>query len=398
MPNCRYCDNPIDEAYNFCVSCERQVKCINCNGYLLRGKSKCLKCGTLIDDFQPNPTPMNNFSLEEEQSDNNYSRKLNLSFTDTAIDKVASVLGGYVPLTPVKVPKRTSFPEQQPILPPFQVVEEEIAHNQDEYSQEKTIDNIVQSFSEANSPLSYFDKDAQGFLVSKTPDYKGKNKKLQQQRFSLFYVWAYNLLFHETVPKEHLNQAAKVNGIYDKNYGNYLNDLANRSFVKSDGTFKLNPGGQAEVNKLIAEMQDSDLKGIEYWNSTRKNSSKGSRKTKDDSQRIAQWIEMQSRFDGFNIKTLSTAVNYALLALYDITKELKTEDSVKPGLAYEYLVKKYKTVSVNQSNFTKALANMKDYSKYFSRTSEGLYYLTPDAESVVEAWLSQSSVHNQQET
>lgn len=331
---------------------------------------------------------MNNFSLEEEQSENNYSRKLNLSFTDTAIDKVASVLGGHVPLTPVKVPKRNSFTEQQPVLPPFQVLEEEIDHNQDKYSQEQTSNNTAQIISEANSPQSYFDKDAQGFLVSKTPDYKGKNKKLQQQRFSLLYVWAYNLIFHEAVPKEHLNQAAKVNGIYDKNYANYLNDTANRSFVKSDGTFKLNPGGQTEVNKIILEMQDSELKGVEYWSATRKNSSKASRKTKDDSQKIDQWIEIQSRLDNFNVKNLSTAVDYALFALYDITKELKTEEAVKPGLAYEYLVKKYKTVSVNQSNFTKALANTKDYSKYFSRTSEGLYYLTPDAERVVEGWLN----------
>lgn len=395
MPNCPYCDNPIDEAYNFCVSCERQVKCLKCNTCLLRDKTKCLKCGTFIDAPQSNPTPMNNFSLEEEQSDNNYSRKLNLSFTDTAIDKVASVLGGYVPLTPVKVGKRTSVPEQQLILPPFQVMEEEIEHNKDEDNQEQTIGTTVQTFPEANSPLSYFEKDAQGFLVSKTPDYKGKNKKLQQQRFSLFYVWAYNLLFHEAVLKEHLNQAAKVNGIYDKNYANYLNDLANRFFVKSDGTFKLNPGGQAEVNKIIREMQDSDLKGIEYWNSTRKHSNKSSRKTKEDAQKIDQWIQMQSKFDSFDIRTLDTAAKYALLALYDITKELKVENAVKQTLAYDYLIKKYKTVSVSKDSFSKALANTKDYGKYFNRTSEGLYYLTPDAESFVESWLIQSSFENQ---
>lgn len=394
VSNCPYCNSPIDEAYNFCVSCERQVKCLKCSNYLLKDKSKCLKCGSVIDTSQPNHTPMNNFSLEEEQSDQNYSRKLNLSFTDTAIDKVASVLGGYVPLTPVNIPKRTSFSEQQPILPPFQVLKEEVNHKQDISAQEQRINNTVEDQLEANSPLTYFDKDTQGFLVSKTPDYKGKNKKLQQQRFSLLYVWAYYLIFNEAVPKEHLNQAAKANGMYDKNYAKYLDDVASRSFIKLDGTFKLNPGGQAEVHKIILEMQDSDLKGVEYWIQTRKNSSKGSRKTKDDSQKINQWIELQSRFDNFNVKNLSTAVEYALLALYDITKELKTEDAVKPGLAYEYLLKRYKTISVNQTNFTKALTNTKDSNKYFSRTSEGLYYLTPDGESFVENWLIQITVQN----
>ena len=387
MPNCPYCHIPIDEVYSFCVSCERQVKCLKCSNHLFRDKSKCFKCGVLIDTPQPHLTPMNSFSLEEEQSDSNYFRKLNLSFTDTAIDKVASVLGGYVPLTPVKVAKRTSVPEQQHMLPPFQILEEEIEQNKDEDSQEQTINNTVQSFSEANSPLSYFDKDGQGFLVSKTPDYKGKNKKLQQQRFSLLYVWAYNIVFDEPVLKEHINQAAKVNGIYDKNYSNYLNDLANRFFVKSDRTFKVNPGGQSEIKKIIAEMQDSDLIGVEYWNSTRKNSSKGSRKTKEDAQQIHQWIQMQSRFDSFDVRTLDTAAEYALLALYDITKELKVENAVKQGVAYDYLVKKYKIISVTKDSFSKALANTKDYDKYFSRTSEGLYYLTPDAESFVEGWL-----------
>ncbi len=393
MPNCPYCDYSIDEAYNFCVSCERQVNCLKCNTYLLRDKSKCLKCGTFIEAPQPNPTPMNNFSLEEEQSDNNYSRKVNLSFTDTAIDKVASVLGGYVPLTPLKVAKPTSVREQQSLLPPFQALEED--NNTNEYTQEQTIDATVQNLSEANSPLNYFDQDGQGFLVSKAPDYKGKNKKLQQQRFSLLYVWAYNIVFGEPVLKEHINKAAQVNGIYDKNYSNYLTDLANRFFIKSDGTFKVNPGGQTEIKKIIAEMQDSDLKGVEYWNSTRKNSSKGSRKTKEDAQQIDQWIQMQSRFDSFDVRTLDTAAKYALLALYDITKELKVQDAVKQGLAYDYLVKKYKTVSVTKDSFSKALANIKDYGKYFSRTSEGLYYLTPDAESFVESWFIQSNCENQ---
>jgi len=105
VPNCPYCDFLIDEAYNFCVSCEQQVKCLTCGSYLIKDKSKCLKCGNFLNTPQTAATPMNNFSLEEEQSDSNYSRKLNLSFTDNSIDKVASVLGGYVPLVPPKSPK-----------------------------------------------------------------------------------------------------------------------------------------------------------------------------------------------------------------------------------------------------------------------------------------------------
>ncbi len=110
MPNCSYCDVLIDEAYNFCVSCEQQVKCLVCGSYLIKDKSKCLKCGTSLSVSQTVAAPMNNFSLEEEQTESNYSRKLNLSFTDTAIDKVASVLGGYVPFNPLKVQSQSHVP------------------------------------------------------------------------------------------------------------------------------------------------------------------------------------------------------------------------------------------------------------------------------------------------
>ncbi|WP_421657340.1 hypothetical protein [Leptothermofonsia sp. ETS-13] len=155
-----------------------------------------------------------------------------------------------------------------------------------------------------------------------------------------------------------------------------MTEVVKRFFIKSDGTFKLNPGGRSEVNKILSEMQDMDLSGLEYWNSTRKNTSRGSRITKEDTQKIDQWIQLPSKFEHFDVRTLGTAYKYALLALYDITKELKVQDAVKPGTAYEYLVKRYKTISVSKDSFSKSLTNTRDYRKYFSRTSEGLYYLS----------------------
>jgi hypothetical protein len=396
VQNCPHCTVSINEDYNFCVSCEQQVKCLKCGSHLLKGKSKCLNCGIPIDSPQSNAASINRFSLEEEQSDENYSRKISLSFTDTAIDKVASVLNGYVPLTTSVNPKRTLIYEQKPALLPFnqQVVVEEDLHT--EIIQEENDVASFQSTTQNDVVENYFDKDGKGFLVSKHPDYKGKNKKIQQQRFSLLYVWAYDLFFQQPVPKENLNQAAKDNGIYDQNYTTYLGEVASRSFIKVDGTFKLNPGGHVEVQKILAEMQDSDLKGIEYWNSSRKTSSRGTRTTKEDSQKIEDWIKIASKFDcdSFDIRKLKTNAEYALLAVYDITKEIKTQESVKPGLAYEYLVQRYKTVSVTREKFRKALTNTKSYGKYFSHTSDSSYYLTQEAERLVEGWINQENTQN----
>lgn len=74
VPNCPYRDVLIDKAHNFYVSCEQQVKCLACGSYVIRYKSKCLKCGTSLSVSQTTATPMNNFSLEEEQTESNYSR------------------------------------------------------------------------------------------------------------------------------------------------------------------------------------------------------------------------------------------------------------------------------------------------------------------------------------
>lgn len=389
MPNCPYCDFLIDEAYNFCVSCEQQVKCLTCGSYLIKDKSKCLKCGNFLNTPQTAATPMNNFSLEEEQSDSNYSRKLNLSFTDNSIDKVASVLGGYVPLVPPKSPKPVA--QQQLALPFLQTSEENEQLDQSEIMTDEAVETTAKNVLDNNSPSDYFEKDGQGFLISNNHDYKGKNKKLQQQRFSILYVWAYNSLNRELVPNDHLTQAAQRNGVYDQNYPTYLKEAANRFFTKLDGTFKLNPSGRAELSKIHAEMQDSDLSGSEYWNSTRKKSSRSPRATKEDAQRVEQWVQMPSKFDSFDVRGLNTRSDLAILALYDITKELKVETSVKPSLAYEYLTKRYKTVSITNKNLSDTLSD-KRYKKYFERTSEGLYYLTQESESLAESWISKGSI------
>jgi hypothetical protein len=248
---------------------------------------------------------MNNFSLEEEQTEINYSRKLNLSFTDTAIDKVASVLGGYVPLAPSPKTKPVTQPQQQLALPFLQASSGNEHLDQFEILDNETVDAVAGSTSDSSVGLStsdYFEKDGQGFLISRIHDYKGKNKKLQQQRFSTLYVWAYNSFNSEPVPNEHLTQAAQRNGIYDKNFPTYVKEIAGRFFTKIDGSFKLNPAGSDEVNKIQAEIQDSDLSGFEYWNSNRKKSNRVSRNTKEELQKVEQWIQIPSIFDNFDVR------------------------------------------------------------------------------------------------
>lgn len=243
MKNCPYCGTSSDEAYNFCVSCEQQVKCLKCGGYLLKDKAKCLVCGTLLVNSQNIHAPLNTFTLEENQSEKTYSRTINLAFTDNAVDKVAPVLTGHVPLARPREWSQSPVGNLRPALPPFQSIQEEPATP----DEEKNVGTPAQLSAPEPTPASddpnqFFKKDSEGYFISTSPDYKGKSKKVQQERFSLLYVWAYNLVNGEAMPnREHLTEAAKRNGIHNKNYTIYLTNIANKFFIKSDGTYKLNP-------------------------------------------------------------------------------------------------------------------------------------------------------------
>jgi hypothetical protein len=228
-------------------------------------------------------------------------------------------------------------------------------------------------------------------LLRQGQDYKGKNKKTQQQRFSILYIWAYISLHNESVSEEHLTKAAQINGIYDKNYHSYLREATGRSFVKLDGAFKLTPGGQSEVAQIQQDMRDSESIGSDYWNSNRKKPHRSHRVTKEDSQKVEEWIQMSSKLSEFDVRDLEKRYELAIFAIYDITKELKAETAVKPALIHEYLTKRYRTVSITTKQLSDVLSG-KGYKKYFERTVEGSYYLTKEAESIGKNWIGKDSI------
>jgi hypothetical protein len=168
---------------------------------------------------------MNTFSLEENQTDNSYSRKINLAFTDSAINKVAPALSGYVPLAMARRVAEKRDDLRASALPPFEKFQE-VKSTSPVENVETTADVPAPAAEDSSpdrtkgSPGDFFEKDGQGYLISTAPDYKGKTKRAQQERFCLLYVWAYNLLNNEPVPsREHLLHAAQLNGVMDKNFG-----------------------------------------------------------------------------------------------------------------------------------------------------------------------------------
>ncbi|MDJ0510919.1 MAG: hypothetical protein QNJ64_16940 [Crocosphaera sp.] len=332
---------------------------------------------------------MNTFSLEEEQTENSYSRKVDFSFSNEAIDKVASVFNDYIPLKSNHSSKSVQ-PAQKLNLPLFETSTEN--SNTDTVKKEdgEVVETTTNNISDNELVSEYFEEDEQGVLISKQPDYKGKNKKAQQERFILLYVWAYNTYYQKPVPHtKHLNKAARTNNIYSNNISTYIKDISQRYCINSDGTFKLNPNGHKQAQKIRLEIQDSGLKGVEYWSSTKKHSRKSSRITEEEGEKINQWVDMESKLENFDIRKLTNKGHIAIFALYDLTKELKVENAAKPALAYQYLKKRHETVSISQKSFSDALCS-KGNKKYFQKTPEGLYYLTEEAEKIAQNWISET--------
>ncbi|NOK61364.1 MAG: hypothetical protein GFH27_549305n133 [Chloroflexi bacterium AL-W] len=91
---CPYCTSDVPEKYNFCLTCQRQVKCLNCKESLLPEKNKCFVCGIVIGASQSSQTPMNEFTLEEKQTRTSAYRKINGRLSDNAIGEAATLFSG----------------------------------------------------------------------------------------------------------------------------------------------------------------------------------------------------------------------------------------------------------------------------------------------------------------
>jgi hypothetical protein len=91
MSKCPYCETQISEKYNFCLNCERQVKCKCCGELLVVGKSRCLVCGEGIVSQESSQAQMNEFSLEEKQTTKSASRRINARFSNE-IDKAQKIV------------------------------------------------------------------------------------------------------------------------------------------------------------------------------------------------------------------------------------------------------------------------------------------------------------------
>lgn len=398
MEECIYCGSAISDKYNFCLSCNRQVRCIQCRETLVPNKPMCFVCGELLVTRVNNVEPINEFTLEEKQTKTSYYRKVQGKLTDTAFGDAASVFSGSAsnnrhfrsPVNPITDDRRPSLSSitsepihteevvSSPMLLPDNISTEETAYNQ-------------QVRPPKDRAAFFFEPDGDETLVPVVSDFKGENKGEQQQRFMLLFVNAYNYHFKKAIPSEKVIFAAmRERDMFDGNCYTYFSSITSRYLVKMDAGYKVNLDGVNRIDEIVQEVEDRTVAGFRDWEKPGKPRNRSSKINKGE---IASWVDMPFELDGFDIRALKKPTHYALFGYWLLTKKLEVAKAIKPNLVYEFLKRKYVAISVTSRTFTSAL-NRPYNASFFQKTSEGLFYLTPEGEGRVQDWIQGAPIQD----
>lgn len=389
MAECQYCGTSLKEKYNFCSNCERQVKCVDCGELLSSNQRRCLVCGRFLVEQRADTEPMNEFTLEEEQTTDSSQRLISGRFTNEAFAHAAALFGGLsrskvtpqsYEVSPYEGRALTSLEEQEEIT--SQV--ETSTNGQD--SIEETTSKRGSEVGDSSKASRYFKLRGEE-LVSQFADFKGPTKRAQQERFILLFIWAYNELVERPPTKEQLIEASRKRKLHDTNFANYYSNMASQFLLGGDEELELNPDGQRKVQETLQEMDDGAVEqGAAYWQGASQPKGKKASTTTEDNQEVSQWVDMDIDTGKIDVRELDTPTNCAMFAIWCLTKRLEVTKAVKPKMALSYLKRKYTTISVDQEAFTKALRRPNNAHR-FQKNAERSYYLTAQAENEVESWV-----------
>lgn len=205
MPECQYCGTELDNRYNFCLNCNHQVKCINCGEMLVRDKQICFVCGQALVSESAVPGRFNEFTLEENHTENSASRLIKGRFSDDAVAHAATLLSGFTRSSPVA----PSVPTHQPALNPLDTASNQepgqsnkLTDEQEQTHLQNTLDAEEQDGADRSRALKLFRQHGENEVIPKLVDFKGKSWREQQRRFIILYVWAHNEIVGHPVPSE----------------------------------------------------------------------------------------------------------------------------------------------------------------------------------------------------
>lgn len=389
MISCPYCTVKNSNAVNFCAQCFKQIKCLNseCSSPLTANAPICLVCGKAAKAAEQGAAaPMNEFTREIHQTQKSYREVTKIRASDAVAGQYAPYVGG--------APGRTArfhiaspnvvHDDQVSTTPLFETSEEaQLPPAPPAITEPTPVPNLNDDKALA---LQFFEVTSDDELTPTEVDFKGVTRKEQLCRFLMTYVWAYVHILGKPVPSsEHLLSAAKRSGLYDANYSKYFGPTVQQYMQVVEGNYKLKPAGTVEAKRIFSEMQNSGLEGFTYWKSNSKPGRKNTRLKSDEQMKIEEWLIRPVTIGALDVRTL-TPTQQAIFAVWSLTKALQVVQAVKPRMAFEYMAKKYTTVSGDVKAFVKAFSRPGNV-KYFGKNADGLYYLKDAAEKAVGGWI-----------
>lgn len=254
---CSACGKETSEELNFCLHCEKQIKCLNrdCNELLIPEKTFCFHCGQPIGAISTSQAS-NRYVRRVTQQGRDYTEHTELNVSDHAVNVFAPFVTREITSPTIQPP----YYGQRPDGAQRQQQAGAIAGKSGEINQHRQLPPK----SPEKKPLegassdawSYFDQDEE-YLIANVKDFKGKNWAEQQRNFILMYTAAYIQKLENAVPsKDHYKNAAIKNNIYDaSNFSRYVTELARELITEFSDGFKLNSDGEKEIEKIIARIE-----------------------------------------------------------------------------------------------------------------------------------------------
>jgi hypothetical protein len=350
-----------------------------------------LICGTSVASDTHPSSNLNEYSFEEQQAEGTYKRQVHLKFSDVAIDKAGQYLAGYIqPWPPRGIPgpgaevalttpaleAGPELPVETETVPALATVAQPAQQPLDEYG---WVDDYV--FREGDR------------LEIKLVDFKGKTKAKQKRRLVLLYVWGYNRKFDKPVPsRSPIIQLAKDKKLWDNTFSHQITRMTDDMLIESDDGIRLSPGAKTEINEVLRELQDSELKGYDYQAAKprRKRSRRGRRSKvalEAIQSQVDQWKVSEIGLSDFDVRELETAYarQKVQFGLWVLKRKLGV-DNAPLSAVVKYIVERFPTMGGSISS----LRNSVTREEFVGRTSQGECFLTPKGEEDIEALLPEN--------
>lgn len=260
MDSCPYCKAEVVDGLNFCIECENQIRCLNCNSMLYEGKSRCLKCGEVLKEIATSKSEMNSYTLERKATRCSSSERIEIKASDSAVGALMGKVS-FGSNTPLQPPNFKETPSTPPALPSERektiLLEAEAQSGGGSDYQDKPLPSLTADrLFNRHSDTEIMSSKALRDYVQEIP-----TKKEKQLLFMIMLVWAYEQLLRRGTNRREIVDAMKKESLHsDRAIREYLPELVKDYFRTVGDRYEINPyDGEKRATGIIQAIQNPGI-------------------------------------------------------------------------------------------------------------------------------------------